>query len=536
MNSESPWATKRPVPFTNVSGETIPAFAAMAIIGLVHENGIAFLECGKPSTTFVREYAVNNMFDVPAGLRGTCFRAGDLRVLYDADAPAAGEGWGPKPAQWSLSRGYPGFSIQGIVDSQHRLAKTFIEPIDQVLIKTTAPVAAGATTADYRVYAGTFGSETDAGFTTVPTASNRTGQSLAIDEWGWLAWTGGGWELRCNQNRVYHGTYVDSPLPAGAAGSITLPDGRTVGFLNWSTDTILDTNDRILIWQDFTDGNFYGIRSGAARVRWFHATLASPGLSSADPIANVTTTAALDGGAHPGSVTANNTWGCAGQTGTAALVVRDAWGNYELVKVKAFAVEATTEIKYDETSERILKYRRKKLAAMQEEAESDWQNIFTAESHEMVSAVIYTPADNKLFYNTLTVYTLPDFGAGNTIPIHTMIEQTVVDNVTITGTGQLSFDKQTLTVWETAEGSTDVLQLFTTSLLAVVVDVGQTGINIYQDKYLVNVLNPISGPFRSVALFGEMCQPESPGTTTLAASELADPNNTAAIVAATHYF
>jgi hypothetical protein len=266
MNSESPWATKRPVPFTNVSGETIPAFAAMAITGLVHENGIAFLQCDKPGTTFVREYAVNNMFDVPAGLRGTCFRAGDLRVLYDAAAPAAGEGWGPKPGQWSLSRGYPGFSIQGVVDSQHRIAKTFYEPIAQVLVKTTGAVAPGATTADYRVYAGTFGSEEDAGFTTVPTARNRTGQSLDADEWAWLAWTGGGWELRCNQNRVYHCTYAGSLLLAGSTGGVTLPDGRAATFINWSTDTTINTNDKILVWQDFTDGGFFGIRSGDANI------------------------------------------------------------------------------------------------------------------------------------------------------------------------------------------------------------------------------------------------------------------------------
>ena len=604
MNSESPWATKRPIPFTNVSGETIPAFAAMAITGLVYENGIAFLQCDKPSTTFLREYAVNNMFDVPGGLRGTCFRAGDLRVLYDSGTPANGEGWGPKPGQWSLSRGYPGFAIQGVVNSQHRIAKTFFEPIVQVLVKTTDLVAADATTEDYRVYAGTFGSEADAGFTTVPTVRNRTGQSMDADEWAWLAWTNDGWELRCQQNRVYHCTYSTSPLVAGSAGSVTLPDGRAVTFTNWSTDTTINTNDKILVWQDFTDSGFYGIRSGESNIdrvwrgtalediaagavgdvaligvgivsatnwsntgvdifnfenvfvwqhptdnlyyciksgdtslRWFHATLDSPGLSNGDATGNATTTSALDGGAHPGAVTVNNTWGCAGQTGAVCLIVRDSAGNYELVKVKAIVVEATTEITYDPASERILKYKRQEIVAMREGAESGWQNIFAAEAHNVVEAVAYNPADNKLSYTTYVRYLLPTGGAAPTVNvIHTMVDKTVVDNVTISGTGQLTIDKETVTVWENADASDDVLNLFTTTLLSVVVDVGQTGINIYQDKYLVNVLNPVSGAFRTVAVYGEMCPDESPGTTTLPASESPESNNTAAIVAATHYF
>ncbi|MEX0675970.1 MAG: hypothetical protein WD063_02765 [Pirellulales bacterium] len=277
MNSESPWATKRPIPFKNVSGETIPAFAAMAITGLAYENGIAFLECDKPGTAFAREYAVNNIYDVPADRRGTCFRAGDLRVLYDSGTPAAGAGWGPKPGQWSLAHGFPGFTLEGVVHADKRIAKAFFEPITQVLAKTTASVGAGATTQSYRVYAGPFGSETDAGFTTVPAAHNRTAQSMDADEWAWLVWTNDGWELRCLQNRVYHVTYLGGGIAAGATGSVTLPDGRTVTATNWSTDTTIDTNDKCLCWQDFTNSAWYLVKSGGGGTdRVWYGTAVDP--------------------------------------------------------------------------------------------------------------------------------------------------------------------------------------------------------------------------------------------------------------------
>ncbi len=59
MNYDSPHVLARPIPFHNVSGETIPAFAVMAVTGLLYENGVALLECDKPDTTLRRHYAIN---------------------------------------------------------------------------------------------------------------------------------------------------------------------------------------------------------------------------------------------------------------------------------------------------------------------------------------------------------------------------------------------------------------------------------------------------------------------------------------------
>ena len=101
MNHDNPHSLARPLPFRNVSGETVPAFAVMAIQGLSTENGMAVLQCGQPDTTFRRHYAVNGIQDVPAGRRGSCFRAGDVRVSYGSGTPEPGEGWGPKPGSWA---------------------------------------------------------------------------------------------------------------------------------------------------------------------------------------------------------------------------------------------------------------------------------------------------------------------------------------------------------------------------------------------------------------------------------------------------
>lgn len=578
MNSESHWAAKRPIPFTNVSGETIPAFAVMAITGLVYENGIAFLECDKPSTTFRREYAVNNIFDVPADRRGTCFRAGDLRVLYDSGAPGAGEGWGPKPGQWSLSQGFPGFTVQGIVDASHKIAKAFFEPIAQALVKTTSLISPNATTQFYRIYAGTFGSEADAGFTTVPTATNRTGQSMDAGEWAWLAWTNNGWELRCLQNRVYHATYLNADRGPGALGAVNLPDGRSVLYTNWSVDATIKMNDKILVWQDFTDSawygiksggggtdrvwygtavdniapgasgtvtksdsttpeatnwsdtvsistsekiliwldsfdnNYYCIKSGGGGTRWFNATLNSPGLLSEDPTGAVTTYEALDGGAHPGLIAAAvNKHKLSGQTGDEVLVVENlAQSNYQIVQVQHVHDEFVTEITYDPVTERILKHKRRDVTVMHEAAETAFENILAAEIYEIVDQVNYDAGTNVLSYNTRFVYTFPDSVAGGTVEIHRMVDVVVASNIQHnTGSHSLTWDARTVAVWEDAAASGGSLQF---EAAFPVTDVYQLGAALYKNVQTIYVENASMIPVPLLAVPGTLCAdvPPSP--------------------------
>ncbi|REK19176.1 MAG: hypothetical protein DWQ37_01935 [Planctomycetota bacterium] len=373
MSFPSSQGPSRPIPFQNVSGETIPAYGAMAVTGVVHDGGVAFLACDKPNTTFRREYAVNGVHDVAPGRRGSCCRAGDVRVLCeDAGDAEPGQGWGPKPGQWTLARGFPGYTVLGTaqLDGAHDIVRAACEPLTQALVKTTQEVAAQATTTDYRVYAGTLGSEVDAGFSAVPAARNRAGAALAADEWAWLAWTNDGWELRTAHNRLYpvtlsgnvadggtlavtlpdgrgvtatnwsgatltagralawqsfadgawylmgtrsgeagggsvwHGTAVDAIAP-GASATVALPDASQVEATNWSDDVPIAAGDKVLLWQDAHDANYYCLRAGY--LRWYHALInMEGGLLPTDAAATIDNATCLSDGSNPAITSADN--------------------------------------------------------------------------------------------------------------------------------------------------------------------------------------------------------------------------------------
>jgi hypothetical protein len=196
MNHDSPHALARPLPFRNMTGEPIPAFAVMAVLGVSFEHGIAFLKCGKPDATFRRHYAINGMQEVAAGRRGTCYRSGDVRALYDEGTPAPGESWGLRPGSWKLNKGFPGAAILGIVDGDLHLVRVDCDPITNLLAKTTATVPIAASTTAYRLYAGTPGSEIDAGFTAVPNALNHSGLPIGSGEWVHLTWIDDAWQIQ----------------------------------------------------------------------------------------------------------------------------------------------------------------------------------------------------------------------------------------------------------------------------------------------------------------------------------------------------
>lgn len=416
MNFDSPHAASQPVAFRNVSDQSAPAFAVMAVTGVEMEHGIAMLLCDRPSATFCREYVVNHQFDVPAGRRGSCFRSGTLRALFESGEPQPLEGWGPKPGSWALALGHPGFSVHGTVHAGHRIARVAFEPIEQLLVRTTSPVAPNSSTTAYQIFGGTFGSEANLGFTTVPSARNRTGQTLAANEFAWAVWTNNGWELRVLANRCYHVTIGSPGIGAGATGSVTLPspDGRTVTAVNWSSDTPLASGDKCLCWQDFTDSVFYLIKSGGGGaiwhstafddiapgdtgtvflsdeseveatnwsddapiaandkihvyrdpvddeyyaiksgggIRWFKGELTAK-LDNTDPTASVNTLAALDGGDHPGEITADNYYGLAGTYPSPVLVTEDLSGTegssgYILVQVRHVELDADEDVLMD---------------------------------------------------------------------------------------------------------------------------------------------------------------------------------------------
>ncbi len=164
---------RRWVLFKNVAGVTAPACGVLAQQSVIrdangHTQKRTILTAGKPDATFRTTHFVNGYADVPNNAIGVCCSTeGPLEVLFDTGTPANGEGWGPKPGQFSLAKGFPGFLVLGL-NSDDSLAVVVPQPLVQLLGKTTDPITADTNSTSYIILAGTPGSEADAGFTTLP--------------------------------------------------------------------------------------------------------------------------------------------------------------------------------------------------------------------------------------------------------------------------------------------------------------------------------------------------------------------------------
>lgn len=212
----------------NDSGETCPAFGILVITG-TEMRGNEFkrpvLIGNKPSTTFYREFVVNGPTPIPAGGYGRCTRGpGACSVKYDTGTPANGEGWGPKPGQWTASKGFPGISCEGIKSASRYLMLGTLSPITTLLCKATAQNSAGSLatdTSDYKIYAGTAGSESDAGFTTQPAIYSRS--DIMIDEWFYATFRNGTWYADLDDSSWLG--KADSAINSGASGTVSLWTG-----------------------------------------------------------------------------------------------------------------------------------------------------------------------------------------------------------------------------------------------------------------------------------------------------------------------
>lgn len=161
-------APQRPgIPFKNNGGETMPAYGVGRITG-VSIDALAVpwhLNIDKPSSTFGRHYLVNGDQDVGDGLLGYGYLldAGNplpLTFLHDnGTTPAAGQEWGAKPGQWSLSINYPAIcNVLGEVDSTNHYVVGIGHPIDTLIGKLAGSLSQGSS-ATMNVWAGAGNSE-----------------------------------------------------------------------------------------------------------------------------------------------------------------------------------------------------------------------------------------------------------------------------------------------------------------------------------------------------------------------------------------
>jgi len=170
------------IPFKNTTSEDVPRGGVMRVTGVTTSNQEYYLECAKPTTTFGRMYAVNSPVAVPYNQFGLCAVGGLLEVLYDSGTPAQGEGWGPKPDQWSLSKNYPQSAlVHGVFDSTNKILLCDWSSIDGGIGKANATIANRASGA-ISIWAGTFGSEVDITGMDISSAFNL-GPSVASGDW-----------------------------------------------------------------------------------------------------------------------------------------------------------------------------------------------------------------------------------------------------------------------------------------------------------------------------------------------------------------
>jgi hypothetical protein len=141
----------------NGTNSEMPQYGVGRVTGINTVNGERVVDVEQPSTTFGRVYLVNSGGEVAYQKVGTSKNRPLVKVLYDTGTPAAGETWGAKPGQWAASKGYPGFTVLGVVDATAKIMLARVEPYDTIIGKLTGALTDGANTVN--VWAGDGGSE-----------------------------------------------------------------------------------------------------------------------------------------------------------------------------------------------------------------------------------------------------------------------------------------------------------------------------------------------------------------------------------------
>jgi hypothetical protein len=130
------------IPFMNGAGEPIPGFAIMTAGGTHLVDNQLVLVMQQPSESYDRLYYVNSPVPVSPGGFGTC-NVGDhaLARWNDSIAWTAGTTCGPKPGDWGLWSGSPGFHILGAATPGQLLVRQHEVTVLQG--KTAATLEAG---------------------------------------------------------------------------------------------------------------------------------------------------------------------------------------------------------------------------------------------------------------------------------------------------------------------------------------------------------------------------------------------------------
>jgi hypothetical protein len=164
----------------NAENDEIPQYGIGRVTAISEVAGEKVVNLEKPSTTFSRLYLVNSGGDVAYQKTGISKNRPVVKVLYDSGTPAVGDTYGPKPSQWTVSKGYPGFVCLGIVDATSRIMLARYDEPGFYLVKADADIAKGST-GTASLYYDNAGTETD---TTINISSCKAlGAAVTSGKW-----------------------------------------------------------------------------------------------------------------------------------------------------------------------------------------------------------------------------------------------------------------------------------------------------------------------------------------------------------------
>lgn len=190
--------SERGVHWLNDSGEEIPD-ASIAVIDSydVTTDNFPLAKLKKPYATFRNQLIITGPGPVEDDAVGFFPAGGLYRVRYDSGTPAFGEGWGPKPGQWTISKGFPGCVIEGILDATNKIALvSLLSPIVTLLGKASGSITArsGTTvgTGSMEIWYNNAGTLTDAGFSDI-TVKNLSASAVTSGGYIQAKWIGSDW-------------------------------------------------------------------------------------------------------------------------------------------------------------------------------------------------------------------------------------------------------------------------------------------------------------------------------------------------------
>lgn len=182
---------RRAVILVNDESTDVPPGGCLAITDTYASGyGPIFLKCVQPSTTFRRDHTFAPLTGLAANGQCLAQDGPHYYALYNSGTPANGEGYGPTPGQYYLTKNYPETSIcHGVWDSTAKIMLATLGVIERVVGKT-AGAATQNGTATVNVYQGTAGSETIITSMTIASVTNK-GPAIASGIFVWVFWVDG---------------------------------------------------------------------------------------------------------------------------------------------------------------------------------------------------------------------------------------------------------------------------------------------------------------------------------------------------------